>query len=126
VAIEQPASSLYVGDFGADVSKLNFDNIEVNARYNLRDDVMLGAMYTYTRAHLGRSSGEASRHWNQLGLMAQYLLSKRTSVYAQAVYQKLSGGDGSTPFDTAYVPGSAAASSNGHQFVGRVGISHSF
>jgi predicted porin len=126
VAIEQPASSLYVGDFGADVSKLNFDNIELNARYNLRDDLLVGAMYTYTRAHLGRSTGDASRHWNQLGLMGQYLLSKRTSVYVQTVYQKIDGGDGSTPLDTAYIPGAAAASSNGHQFVGRVGMSHSF
>jgi predicted porin len=126
VAIGQPASSLYAGDFGADVSKLNFDNVELNARYNLRDDVLVGAMYTYTRAHLGRSNGDASRHWNQFGVMGQYLLSKRTSVYAQAVYQTLSGGDGSTPLDTAYIPGSAGASSNGHQFVARVGMSHSF
>ncbi|WP_321844289.1 porin [Paraburkholderia bannensis] len=126
VAIEQPASSLYVGDFGTDISKLNFDNVELNARYNLSDAVLVGAMYTYTRAHLGRSNSDASRHWNQVGVMGQYLLSKRTSVYAQAVYQKLSGGDGSTPLDTAYIPGAAGPSSNGHQFVARVGFSHSF
>ncbi|WP_321816665.1 MULTISPECIES: porin [unclassified Paraburkholderia] len=126
VAIEKPASSLYVGDFDANTSKLNFDNVELNARYNLSDAVLVGAMYTYTRAHLGRSSTDASRHWNQVGVMGQYLLSKRTSLYAQAVYQKLSGGDGSTPLDTAYVLGAAGPSSNGHQVVARVGVSHSF
>ncbi len=124
--IGKPAASIYVGDLGANLASLRFDNVEFNVRYDVRPDFFVGAMYTYTVAHLDHDGGTASLHWNQAGLMANYLLSKRTSVYAQAVYQDVSGGTTGTPLDGADIPGSAGSSSNGHQIVGRVGMSHAF
>jgi predicted porin len=61
-----------------------------------------------------------------VGLIAQYLLSKRTSVYSQVVYQTLSGGTTGTVLDNAFIPGFAGVSSNSHQIVVRVAINHAF
>jgi len=63
---------------------LRTDNYEVNAKYNLTPALGLGAAYTYTNAKINNGS----THWNQFGLQADYALSKRTDVYAQAVYQR--------------------------------------
>jgi predicted porin len=127
VNVEQVASSIYTGDLGlAAGAGVRFDNFEVNARYNVTPAVMLGGMYTYTRANVSQSGGDANLHWNQIGLMAQYLLSKRTSLYAQAVYQKVSGGNTGSALDYAYIPGAADLSSNAHQSVVRLGINHAF
>ncbi len=126
VMVQQPTASLYAGDFGTAVSRLHFDNLEANAKVYVRPNLFVGAMYTYTRARLALGGGDASLHWNQLGLMAQYSLSKRTGVYSQLAYQKASGGGTGTPLEGAYVLGSAGQSSNSHQIVARVGITHSF
>ncbi|GAB7539230.1 porin [Burkholderia sp. 3C] len=125
VTVQQPVSSLYVGDLGTGVSQLRFDNIEANAKVYVQPNLFVGAMYTYTRAHLATGGGDASLHWNQVGLMAQYALSKRTGVYSQVAYQRASGGAG-TPLDGAYVLGSAGQSSSAQQIVARVGITHAF
>ena len=66
------------------VGTLRTDNYEVNAKYNLTPALGLGAAYTYTNAKINNGS----THWNQFGLQADYALSKRTDVYAQAVYQR--------------------------------------
>ncbi|WP_028220661.1 porin [Paraburkholderia oxyphila] len=125
--VMQPSASIYVGDLGlGDHASLKFDNFEINARYNLTPAVILGGMYTYTRASLDEDSGRSSLHWNQVGAMAQYLLSKRTSVYGQVVWQSVSGGNTGTPLDDALIPGTAGASSNSHQIVARVAINHTF
>ncbi|MDE1180387.1 porin [Paraburkholderia sp.] len=126
VNIERPTSSAYLGELGLSDAALKFDNFELNVKYDIAPDFFVGGMYTYTRAHLDQNGGRASLHWNQAGLMAEYLLSKRTALYTQFVYQKLSGGTTGTVFDTAYITGSADVSSNSHQMVARVGISHSF
>ncbi|OBR53136.1 porin [Paraburkholderia tropica] len=126
VAIQQPTASVYVGSLGDNLSGLRFDNIEANWRYNISPALFVGAMYTYTLAHADEGGEHQSLHWNQVGLMGQYSLSKRTALYTQFVYQKLSGGNTGTPLDTAYIPGSAGTSSNSHQVVARIGINHSF
>lgn len=123
VAVEQPSASIYLGDLP--LSSLHFDNAEFNVRYNVTPELMLGGMYTYTRAKVDQGGNDSSLHWNQLGLMAQYSLSKRTQLYTQVVYQKVSGTSG-TPLDFAYIPGSADLSSNSHQVAARVAILHSF
>lgn len=126
VKLQRPTSSAYLGDLGLANANLSFDNFELNARYDFAPDFFIGGMYTYTRAHLNQNGNNASLHWNQGGLMAEYLLSKRTGIYAQVVYQKLSGGTTDTVFDTALVPGAAGASSNSHQVVARVAVTHAF
>ncbi|SPB17740.1 outer membrane porin OpcP [Caballeronia novacaledonica] len=126
VNVQQPVSSLYLGDFGVNDASLHFDNIEFNAKYDIQPDLSIAGMYTYTMAHLKQGGSESSMHWNQIGVMAQYFLSKRTGVYTQLVYQKLSGGNTGTPLDTAFIPGAASPSSNSHQMVARIGMTHSF
>lgn len=124
--VNQASSSAYVGELGTGEPNLHFDNIELNARYDLTSAFFVGGMYTWTRAGV-KSGGSASvLHWNQAGLMAQYSLSKRTAVYAQAVYQDVSGGGAATPLNNAYIPGSAGISSNVNQLVARVAVMHSF
>ena len=87
---------------------------------------LVGGMYTYTRGGLDQAGVKSSLHWNQFGAMAQYLLSKRTSVYTQVAYQLVGGSATGTPLDGALVPGSPGASSNGHQIVARVALNHTF
>ncbi|WP_042298165.1 porin [Paraburkholderia bannensis] len=125
--VMDPQSSIYVGALGlGEHSSLKFDNIEVNARYNVTPAVIVGAMYTYTHAALDQDTGRASLHWNQWGAMVKYLFSKRTSVYGQVIYQAVSGGNTGTALDGAYVPGSAGVSSNSHQVVARIAMNHTF
>ncbi|MCO1382813.1 porin [Burkholderia multivorans] len=126
VAVQNPTSSIYVTDLGLNGANVNFDNAEVNARYNVTPSFLLGAMYTYTRAKVKRSDGDSTVHWNQAGIMAQYLLSKRTSIYSQYVYQRVSGGTTQSALDTAFIPGTAGAASGQSQMVVRLGINHQF
>ncbi|WP_322007151.1 porin [Paraburkholderia tropica] len=125
-SLASPSSSVYVGDLGLAAGTLKFDNFEVNAKYNFTPSFFVGGMYTYTRAHINDGGASSSLHWNQVGLMADYLLSKRTSIYAQAVYQNVSNGKSGTPLDVAYIPGAADLSSTRNQTVVRIGMSHSF
>jgi predicted porin len=125
VNANRATDSVYVGAFPTNPD-LKFDNVEFNIKYDFAPDFFVGGMYTYTRAKVQQGGNESSLHWNQAGLMAQYNLSKRTALYSQVVYQKASGADSGTPLDGAYIPGSAAVSSNSHQVVGRVAINHSF
>ncbi|MFM0047813.1 porin [Paraburkholderia sediminicola] len=121
--IKQALSSIYIGNLG--FNSLNFDNAELNVRYTVTPAFFVGAMYTFTRATL-QQVGEHVLHWNQFGVAAQYSLSKRTAVYAQYVYQKVSGGGTGTNLDHAYIPGANDVSSNSHQMLARVGLTHSF
>jgi predicted porin len=97
------------------------NNYEVNGKYNLTPALGLGAAYTYFN---GAFDG-GKFHGNQIGLQADYAMSKRTDVYAQAVYQLTSSANGVVP---AYIDNgdSSAVSSSRRQTVGSVGIRHRF
>ncbi|RQM47103.1 porin [Paraburkholderia bannensis] len=123
--IAQPTGSIWLGDLGFSDASLKYDNVEANVKYDFTPSFSVGGMYTYTRASLTNGGQQSSLHWNEAGLMAMYLLSKRTTLYAQALYQKVSGSSG-TVLDNAYIPGSAGPSSNSHQILTRIAISHSF
>ncbi|KUZ73139.1 porin [Burkholderia ubonensis] len=97
-----------------------FDNYEVSAKYNLTPALGLGAAYTYTNAKL---DGE-SQHWNQFGLQADYALSKRTDVYAQAVYQRASKNAGGASIYNGDI--NAVPSSSINQTAATVGLRHRF
>ena len=71
---------------GLDGTFARFNNYEVNARYALTPALSLAGSYTYTAGFLdGRHPG-----WNQFNLQTDYALSKRTDVYVQGVYQRVS------------------------------------
>jgi hypothetical protein len=71
-------------------------------------------------------STQSLANYQSVGLMADYNLSKRTDVYAQAAYQHVGGDKTGTVLDQAYVPGSANTSSNQSQVALRVAIRHKF
>ncbi|WP_035558426.1 MULTISPECIES: porin [Burkholderiaceae] len=102
------------------VSTVKFDNIEFNAKVNITSAWYLAAMYGYTHASLTYSGGRDHSHDNQVGLMADYRLSKRTDLYAQGVYQKASGNR------IIALIGNNSGSSDSNQTVARVGIRTSF
>ncbi|MEN2472228.1 porin [Burkholderia stabilis] len=105
-----------VGSLGS----VRTDNYEVNAKYNLTPALGLGAAYTYTNAKINNGS----THWNQFGLQADYALSKRTDVYAQAVYQRAAkNGIGASIYngDNSVLPSSSI-----NQTAATVGLRHRF
>ncbi|ABE34702.1 outer membrane porin, OmpC family [Paraburkholderia xenovorans LB400] len=104
--------------FGATHGSMRFDNYELNGKYALTPAVTLGAAYTYTDAHVGGTSTYGSdSKWNQVNLQAVYALSLRTDVYAEAMYQHVTGKG-----YTAFINTAGGASSTGNQVVGAVGI----
>jgi predicted porin len=66
-----------------------FDNFEVGGAYRFTPALQGVLSYNYTDA-VDDSSSSSSRY-HQINLMADYALSKRTDVYAQAVYQHAAG-----------------------------------
>jgi predicted porin len=109
---------------GNGAGTLRADNYEVNAKYNLTPALGLGAAYTYTNA----KQNNGSAHWNQFGLQADYALSKRTDVYAQAVYQRASKNAVENGFGASIYNGdaNAVASSSINQTAATVGLRHRF
>jgi general bacterial porin, GBP family len=97
---------------------VNFDNYEVNGMYNLTSALKLGVSYTYTDAHLnGATTFGADPKWNQVNALARYSLSKRTEVYAEAMFQHASGAK-----NVASMYNAGGASSTGNQVMGAAGI----
>ncbi|CAG9264073.1 Putative porin [Paraburkholderia unamae] len=96
--------------FNADY--LTFNNFEVNGRYSLTPQLSLGGAYTYTDGSVSRSEGNASPHWNQFMLQADYALSRRTDLYLEGVYQRVSGAQGIPVLGNASIYNLAASSSN--------------
>jgi GBP family porin len=72
-------------------SSLRFDNYEVNAVYNVTRAFTVTGSYTFTD---GSSSlaGASSPKWNQVNLLLDYSLSRRTDVYVEGQFQHVSGG----------------------------------
>ncbi|SKD04672.1 Outer membrane protein (porin) [Burkholderia sp. CF099] len=102
-----------------------FDNYEINGQYFFKPDFWFAAAYTFTQAHIATTTGHFSPKWNQVSLMLDYDISKRTSVYLQGAYQHADGDTG-LEFDNANIIGSAGASSSGNQMVYRVAMMHRF
>ncbi|MCX4160258.1 MULTISPECIES: porin [Paraburkholderia] len=108
---------------------LTFNNYELNARYAVTPALNVGGSYTFTDGHLGGGSGGSggsiSPKWNQFMLQADYALSRRTDVYLEGVYQRVTGADGVAVLGNASIYSLAAASGN-HQAVITVGMRHKF
>ncbi|WP_028216672.1 porin [Paraburkholderia oxyphila] len=102
-------------------ASVKFQNYEVFGQYHFTPAWSAGVAYTYTHGDIGYNSSVPVYH--QAGLTTTYTLSKRTAIYAMAVYQKAAAGavvadvfDGVT----------GSASTNNHQIVTRVGMYHQF
>ncbi|HEY4296656.1 MAG TPA: porin [Paraburkholderia sp.] len=104
--------------FGSNNGTLRFDNYEVNGKYFVTPAFTLGAAYTFTNGHITDSTRfGASPKWNQVDLQAVYSFSRRTDVYAEALYQHASGKG-----YVAFINTAGGASSTANQVVGTVGV----
>ncbi|MFX1676039.1 porin [Paraburkholderia sp. A2WS-5] len=129
-SLDAPVGNGYLmpGTFpaGVTVSSLDFDNFEINAKYDFTPALFAQAMYTYTLGKYQGSNASARPKWHQVGLMLDYNLSKRTDVYLQGVFQQVADGNTGTFLDQAFITGADNSSSSNRQFVSRVAIRHSF
>ncbi|NPT41342.1 porin [Paraburkholderia sp. 1N] len=104
---------------------LTFNNYELNARYAITPAFLLGGSYTYTDGHFSDAGKSVAPKWNQFMLQADYALSRRTDVYLEGVYQRVSGADGIAVLGNASIY-SLAASSSDRQAVVALGMRHRF
>lgn len=129
---KNPTGNGYLGTPGAIIasgttsSALKYQNFEVNGLYQVTPAFSLGAEYTLTLQHDDSSAGSAKSKIHQLGLMADYNLSKRTDVYAQAAYQHVAGDKTNSILDQAFVLGTDAPSSTANQIAVRLAVRHKF
>ncbi|MDR3399982.1 MAG: porin [Pandoraea sp.] len=96
-------------------AKMN--NYEFNAQYTLSNAVVISAAYTLTRAE--------KAGYQQLSAVYDYFLSKRTDIYALAIYQRASGTDSTATASVAQIYGVTASSSNAQGLL-RIGMRHRF
>ncbi|MQR00871.1 porin [Glaciimonas soli] len=113
---------------GATLSTLKFTNYELNLKQQITPMFFVGAMYVYTHANYDTSVGQSKLKWNSFGLMADYNLSKRTDIYSQLLFQKVSGDTGSVGsyLGDAYIPGSGGVSDSQQQSLLRIALRHKF
>ncbi|SDV51121.1 porin [Chitinasiproducens palmae] len=111
---------------GFTANDLRFNNYEVNARYNLTPAWNVSGQYTYTDGRAsgvsGTDGGQYKPKFHTVSLMTAYSLSKRTDVYLQGVYQRLSGDD---VFGGAGIYG-VGQSSTDRQVAVTAGVRHRF
>jgi general bacterial porin, GBP family len=101
---------------------MSFNNYEINAKYALTPAVSLGIADTYTDGHVANSRTFGSDpKFNQVNIQAIYSFSKRTDVYAEAMYQHAMGAQ-----YIAFINTAGGASSTANQVVGTVGLRHRF
>jgi predicted porin len=103
------------------------NNYEVNAKYNVTPALGLGVAYTFTDARgYGENAdgNDMKTRYHQIGLQADYSLSRRTDVYAQAVYQHAMGDGGVASIYSG--DNTVPTSSSKNQTAATVGLRHRF
>jgi predicted porin len=96
---------------------VRFQNFEASSGYFVRPDIFLVASYTFT--NVSNHATEEAPHYHQLGLMADYFLSKRSDIYIQLAEQRASSG-----YQAQFT--GLAASTSDTQAVVRLGMRHKF
>jgi len=128
--LTEPLSTSYISGSilpaSGTLNSLRFQNLEVNFKYQVTPAFYAGAVYTLTLENFRASSGDAKPKVHSFGLMADYNFSKRTDVYIQGAYQRVTGDKTGTALDMADLPGAANASSTASQFQVRAAIRHKF
>jgi len=109
------------------IGSTNFNNGEVNLRYQATPSLLLGIAYDYTKGGSTTTTTVTNRGatYHQGSLGADYFLSKRTDVYLIGVYQKASGTDSTNKPAVAAINGLTASSSD-RQTAVRIGVRHKF
>ncbi|GAC1412252.1 MAG: porin [Burkholderiaceae bacterium] len=100
-----------------------FDNVAVYGTYFITPDVNFNLGYNFlTGGSIGAKSGARFHTFNAT---IQYLLSKRTTLYVNADYQRAMGTDSTGQAAVANMP-TLLPSNDGNQIVTRVGMRHTF
>jgi hypothetical protein len=104
-----------------------FNDIEAGLRRNFTPAFFAGIAYNYTtntgfQVH-GNTRG--NQQYNQVSVLADYFLSKRTDLYFTGAFQKASG-TSTTGSEAVANIGGYGDSSNEHQAVFRFAIRHQF
>ncbi|WLE63989.1 porin [Burkholderia plantarii] len=103
---------------GLNNGSARFDNYELNGMMNLTPALKAGLSYAYTDAHLsGATAYGADPKWSQVNAIARYALSRRTELYAEAMYQHAAGNR-----NVATLYNAGGVSSTGNQVMGAVGM----
>ncbi|MDE1184271.1 porin [Paraburkholderia sp.] len=127
---QDPSGNGYIGiplaATGVTLNTLKYQNFEVNGKYQFTPSFFVGVQYVYTMENYDASNGSVKAKIHSVGLMADYNLSKRTDVYLQGAYQKVTGDMTNAILDNAFIPGVQAPSSSGSQIVARVALRHRF
>jgi predicted porin len=102
-----------------------FNTAEVNIKYQFTPSFLAGFAYDYTtgssvESRLAAVDNTGSRY-HQFALGVDYNLSKRTDIYALAVYQRASGVDSTGRAAVASIASVTAAAGN-HALLARAGL----
>jgi predicted porin len=100
------------------------NTVEANFRYSFTPALMIGAMASLTRAGSVGGHDEGALY-RQLGGGAHYSLSKRTELYALAMYEHVSGVDSTGRSAVATISG-LSPSATSTQTALRIGMTHRF
>ena len=104
------------------LNSLRFQNLEVNFKYQFTPAITFGITDTYTDGHIsGSPTFGSDPKFNQVNAQAIYAFSKRTDVYAEAMYQHAIGQN-----YVAFINTSGGASSTANQVVATIGMRHRF
>ncbi|WP_321857307.1 porin [Paraburkholderia tropica] len=97
----------------------------VGASYYMAPDWVLGGEYTYMKGNAYLDNN----HAHQISTTLSHLLSKRTTVYVQAIYQRTNSGAPGSSNGGALINGvvdTSSQSTSPSQFLGRIGVSTMF
>ncbi|WP_158905773.1 porin [Burkholderia sp. L27(2015)] len=105
-----------------------FNDVEVGFKWRFTPALFAGLSYNYLKGNSvdfkpGASVG--NQHFNEVSLLTDYALSRRTDVYILGAYQRASGTSSTGSAAVADI-GNSGDSSNDGQAIVRVGMRHRF
>ena len=125
--IDNMSSVLSLG-LGSDLplgGTLRLDNYEANARYTITPAWSVSAAYTFTDGAYDDGTTGSSPKWHTAMLQTDYMLSKRTDLYLEGVYQHVHGGPAGSVLSDAMI-NTLSPSSTGTQVAVLAGLRHQF
>jgi predicted porin len=119
-------SNVQYGNITADNgATAKFSNIDAGVTWAFTPTFSTSVAYDYLKGSGLNGSDLGNQHFNQVSLLADYTLSKRTDIYAAGSLQKASGTNSQGTAAVADI-GNLGDSSNSRQALVRVAIRHKF
>ncbi|WP_233836750.1 porin [Paraburkholderia sp. ZP32-5] len=111
-----------IGNLGG--ASATFNTVEINGKYQFNPLWFIGLVYSYTKGN-AVVGNLGNQHFNQAGFLIDNLLSKRTELYFEGVYQVASGTNSLGRPARADIDSLGESSSNNQLFV-RLALRHKF